>query len=416
MQELVYRLPVFDAALAALPSPPAKDIARDEPYWSAVRALYSHSDALINLENGFWGAMAEPVKSMLLYWTERVNFETTFLIRDRWPAMMDGIRGQIAAAMGCGIDEIELTRNATEALLALIGGYNRLEPGDTVLYSDLDYPCGRDAMEWLKARRGVTPVRLTIPEPATRESVLDTYAAALRAHPRTRLVLLSHVCYATGLVMPVRDIAAMAEAAGAGVIVDAAHSWGQLDFDVPSLGAGFAALNLHKWVGAPLGCGAIYIRRDGLGAIDPHLGDRSWPADDIRSRVHTGSPNFAAWATLPAALELHLKIGARAKEARLRALRDAWVTPARELPGVVIQTPDDPSMVAGITSFRLHGRTSKVDNNAIVAALRKRFGVFTVSRPGPDAGVVVRVTPAVFTRMSDVERLVEGLTVLSREG
>ena len=162
--------------------------------------------------------------------------------------------------------------------------------------------------------------------------MLDTYAAALRAHPRTRLVLLSHVCYATGLVMPVREIAAMAEAAGAGVIVDAAHSWGQLDFDVPSLGAGFAALNLHKWVGAPLGCGAIYIRRDSLGAIDPHLGDRCWPADDIRSRVHTGSPNFAAWATLPAALELHLKIGAQAKEARLRALRDAWVTPARELP------------------------------------------------------------------------------------
>jgi selenocysteine lyase/cysteine desulfurase len=318
--------------------------------------------------------------------------------------------------MGCGIDEIELTRNATEALLALVSGYNRLEPGDTVLYSDLDYPCGRDAMEWLRERRGVKPVRLTIPEPATRENVLDTYAAALRTHPRTRLVLLSHVCFATGLVMPVREIAAMADAAGAGVIVDAAHSWGMLDFDVPDLGAPFAALNLHKWIGAPLGCGAVYIRRGSLDAIDPYLGDRTWPASDIRSRVHTGSPNFAAWLTVPAALELHGKIGAHAKEARLRALRNAWAEPARALPGVQILTPADPSMTAGITSFRLHGRTSKADTDAIVAALRERFGVFTVMRPGPDAGEVVRVTPSILTRMTDVERLLEGLSGLAREG
>jgi selenocysteine lyase/cysteine desulfurase len=416
MPQLDYRLPEFDAALRTLRATPTANIAGDEPYWSAVRALYRQSDALVNLENGFWGAMAEPVKAMFLYWTERVNFETTLLVRQHWPQIMDGVRGKVAQAMGCGIDEIELTRNATEALLALVSGYNRLEPGDTVLYSDLDYPCGRDAMEWLRERRGVTPVRLTIPEPATRENVLDTYAAALRAHPRTRLVLLSHVCFATGLVMPVRDIAAMAEAAGAGVIVDAAHSWGMLDFDVPDLGAPFAALNLHKWIGAPLGCGAVCIRRGSLDAIDPYLGDRTWPASDIRSRVHTGSPNFAAWLTVPAALELHGKIGAHAKEARLRALRNAWAEPARALPGVQIMTPADPSMTAGITSFRLHGRTSKADNDAIVAALRERFGVFTVARPGPDAGEVVRVTPGIFTRMQDVERLLEGLSVLAREG
>jgi selenocysteine lyase/cysteine desulfurase len=216
--------------------------------------------------------------------------------------------------------------------------------------------------------------------------------------------------------MPVREIAAMADAAGAGVIVDAAHSWGMLDFDVPDLGAPFAALNLHKWIGAPLGCGAVYIRRGSLDAIDPYLGDRTWPASDIRSRVHTGSPNFAAWLTVPAALELHGKIGAHAKEARLRALRNAWAEPARALPGVQILTPADPSMTAGITSFRLHGRTSKADTDAIVAALRERFGVFTVMRPGPDAGEVVRVTPSILTRMTDVERLLEGLSGLAREG
>jgi len=82
---------------------------------------------------------------------------------------------------------------------------------------------------------------------------------------------------------------------------------------------------------------------------------------------------------------------------------------------VQIMTPDDPSMTAGITAFRLHGRATKAGCDAIVAALRERFGVFTVTRPGPDSGEVVRVTPALFSRMSDAERLLEGIEALSRE-
>ncbi|MDR5857475.1 aminotransferase class V-fold PLP-dependent enzyme [Caballeronia sp. LZ062] len=411
------RTPEFDAALRALPATPAPSpaLGTDETYWDAVRGLYRQTDAVVNLENGYWGAMAEPVKSVFHHWIDRVNDETTTLVRPHWPGIHDGLRERVAAAMGCGVEEIELTRNATEALLALISGYNRLSPGDTVLYSDLDYPCGKDAMEWLRERRGVTPVRITIPEPHGQEhfrrTVVRTYAQALRTHPRTRLVLLSHVCFATGLVMPVAELAALAREAGADVIADAAHSWGALDFDVPTLDVPFAALNLHKWIGAPLGCGAIYIRRGHLAAVDPYLGDRTWPADDIRSRVHTGSPNFAAWLTVPAALELHGRIGPHTKEARLRALRDAWVKPARALPGVRIMTPDDPSMTTGITAFRLDGRSAR----ATCDALRERFGLFTVTRPGPDAGDVVRVTPALFSRMSDVERLAEALGVLSRE-
>jgi selenocysteine lyase/cysteine desulfurase len=58
-----------------------------------------------------------------------------------------------------------LTRGATEALQALIGGYNKLKPGDTVLYADLDYSEMKNAMRWLEVRRGVKAVKLTFPEP-----------------------------------------------------------------------------------------------------------------------------------------------------------------------------------------------------------------------------------------------------------
>lgn len=412
MTHLLVDDPLFTAAIEAIPQPRGR-VESDEAFWDAVRGLYATTDAISNLENGFWGVMAEPVKDVYLRWTDRVNRENTFFIRAAWAEAAESVRTGLAEALACSPAEVVLTRGATEAMLALVSGYNGLRPGDTVLYCDLDYPSVRNAMAWLRERRGVEPASFAIPEPATRENVLEAYRRMLARHPRTRLVLLTHLSHCTGLVMPVREIAAMAREAGADVVVDAAHSWGQMDFDIADLDAPFVALNLHKWIGAPLGCGAMYIRKDRLGAIDRYLGDRDWPEDDIRSRIHTGSPNFAAWLALPAALALHRRIGARAKEARLRHLRNAWVAQARELPGVEILTPDDPAMVAGMTALRLRGATTSEHNEAIVATLRDTHGVLTVRRNGPERGDVVRVTPALFTRHADLDRLVVGLRALS---
>jgi len=76
----------------------------------------------------------------------------------------------VASFLQCDPQEIALTRGATEALQALIGGYNKLKPGDTVLYADLDYTEMKNAMRWLEIRRGVKAVKLTLPEPHGRET------------------------------------------------------------------------------------------------------------------------------------------------------------------------------------------------------------------------------------------------------
>ncbi len=60
------------------------------------------------------------------------------------------IRARVASELGVAVEEIALTRGATEALQALIGGYNRLRPGDAVLYADLDYDSMQAAMNWFR--------------------------------------------------------------------------------------------------------------------------------------------------------------------------------------------------------------------------------------------------------------------------
>lgn len=398
---------------AALPTPPASGVATDRGYWAAVRALYDVSPDIVNLENGYWGVMAEPVRREYLAQTDRINRENSFYARTRYGAEMEAARAAVAAALGCSTGEIAFTRGATEALQLLIGGYNKLKAGDSVIYADLDYDSMQYAMNWLKDRRGVDVVRFAIPEPATRAAVLQAYRQVLEANPKARLLLLTHVSHRTGLVMPIAEISAMAKARGVDVIVDAAHSWGQIDFQVGDLGADFVGFNLHKWIGAPLGCGVMYIKKGRLPDVDRALGDEDFPATDIRSRVHTGTANFAAFLSVAPALKLHQQIGVKAKQERLSHLRDYWVGRARGFKGLEILTPDEPGMYAGITSFRLAGKTTAADNNAVVAALRDKHGIFTVRRAGVAKGQCVRVSPALFTTEADLDKLVTALAALT---
>jgi isopenicillin-N epimerase len=89
------------------------------------------------------------------------------------------------------------------------------------------------------------------------------------------------------------------------------------------------------------------------------------------------------------------------------------VSRARPFKGLDILTPDEPGLSAAITSFRLAGKVSKADNEAIVARLRDEFKVLTVRRAGVAAGQCIRVTPALYTTEADLDRLVEALAVIT---
>ncbi|MGY8683210.1 aminotransferase class V-fold PLP-dependent enzyme [Bradyrhizobium sp. UFLA05-153] len=388
-------------------------IATDESYWRAVRGLYAVTPDVVNLENGFWGVMAEPVRREFIRQSDMVNYENSYYARQRSGVDFEAVRAKVAEAVGAAPEEIALTRGATEALQLLIGGYNRLKPGDTVLYADLDYDSMQYVMNALKARRGVDVVKFAVPEPATRQAVLDVYSRVLEASPKARLLLLTHISHRTGLVMPIAEIVRMAKAKGIDTIVDAAHSLGQLDFRMGELEADFVGFSLQKWIGAPIGVGFLYIKKDRLADIDCDMGDEDFPESDIRSRVHTGTVNFATVLTVPAAIALHQEIGAAAKQARLRYLRDYWVSRVRPFKDIEILTPDEAGMYGAITSFRLAARTSKDDNNAIVAKLRDGYKVHTVRRAGVAKGQCIRVTPALYTEEAHLNSLVEALAVIT---
>ena len=229
-----------------------------------------------------------------------------------------------------------------------------------------------------------------------------------------RLLLLTHLSHRTGLVVPVAEVARMAKARGIDVIVDAAHSWGQIDFNVRDLGVDFVGFNLHKWIGAPVGVGFLYIAKDRLADIDRDKGDEDFAADDVRSRVHTGTVNFATVLAIPAALALHQAIGVKAKGARLRYLRDRWVEP-RPLQG----DAGDPDAGRARHAWRHHGvpprrqDARRPTTTPSSRELRDKHKVLTVRRAGVAKGQCIRVSRALYSTEDDVDRLIEALAIVS---
>ncbi len=402
------------AACAATPAQDAHALASDERHWRHVADDFDVKSDITNLENGYWGIMARPVLEKYLAASRFVNRDNSFYARRRYDADYARVRARVARAVGAKSEEIALTRGATEALQGLINGYNRLRPGDAVMYADLDYYSMQAAMEALAARHGCDVVRLAIPEPVAHDDLVAFYDAALAANPKVLLMLLTHVSHRTGLLMPARAIIAAARRRGVDVIVDAAHSFGQIDMTLEDLGADFVGFNLHKWIGAPIGAGLMYIRPSRLADISPNPSSQG---DELRrtdGRVHTGTSNFAAFMTVPDALDYHDRIGPLAIAARLRHLRNLWVTAAKDVPGLQILTPDDERLHAGMTSFRFAGKTSVEDNKAIVERLVRDFGIFTVHRDGVAKGACVRVTPAIYNSAGDVLRLADALKKIAR--
>ncbi len=307
--------------------------ADNETHWQAIAGRYELEPGPINLENGYFGRMSRAVQAQYLEHVAFINRSNAVYVRQRFEQGENlEIRRQLAELINVDPASVAFTRNATEALQSLIRNYNRLLPGDQVLISDLEYDTVKGAMRWLAGARGVEVIEVCHTHPASFDSLVQTYRDAFVRHPRLKLMALTHVTHRTGLVMPVEAIARAAREHGVDVILDGAHALGQIEFNLAQLGIQFAGFNLHKWIGAPLTLGFMYIAPERLADIDPDMGEFHYPATDVRARTSYSTPNFPALMTLPRVFEEHRALGgSAAKGARVNYLRDAWVSQVRPL-------------------------------------------------------------------------------------
>jgi len=382
----------------------------DEAYWSTVRAQYTPSPDFINLENGYCGMPAKPVRAALQRYQDEVDREGAWFLRTRYPERHHQVLRSLAAFCGVDTGEIVLTRSAVESFNILIQGYP-FESGDEVLLASHDYDSVIATLGMLAARKGIRLRFVQVPlDPVSDDEIVALYEGAIGQ--RTRAVVLTHVVHRTGQIMPVARIAAMARRHGIDAIVDAAHSLGLLDYKIPALGAPFGMFNLHKWVGAPLGLGLLYIARERIADIAPLFGDVSHAPQDIAKLAHFGVVPPAPIMAIEDAIAFCNAIGVPSKEARLRYLSRYWMDRVRDVPGVRILTPRDPQRYCALGAFGIAGMPAE----EVAQALMARYRIFTVMRRAnefDDGCECVRVTPHLYTSLADLDALVAAIRELA---
>lgn len=374
----------------------------DEAYWATVRAQYAVSPDFINLENGFFGAQATPVHEALQRYETQVNMENAYFLRVRYADRRARVMDALTKFTGAEAGELLITRNLMESLNILIQGYP-FNAGDGVLLAEHDYDSVLEILEMVGARKSLALTRVSVPlDPDSDEQIVALYEHAITQ--RTRVLLITHMVHRTGQIMPVAKIAAMARCHGLDVMVDAAHSFAQLDYKLPDLGANFVGVNLHKWLGAPLGVGLLYIRKNRIADIAPLFGDVRLAADDINKLGHVGTVPPAPILAVADALAFHNSIGSHNKEARLRYLTQYWLSRVRTLPNVQAFTPRAAERSCAIAAFGITGMPAA----KLAERLMVEYRIFTVVREiaGREG---VRVTPHLFTTTAQLDLLVSAI-------
>lgn len=162
--------------------------------------------------------------------------------------------------------EIIFTKGCTEAinLVAYAWGRANLRPGDRVLASTMEHHSNLVPWQLACEAAGASIEPIPVDDACT----LDLEAFEAMLDERVKLVAVKHVCNASGTINPVAEIARLAHAVGAKVMVDGAQALAHAPVDVQALGVDFYAMAAHKVYG-PTGVGALYGRRELLEAMPP---------------------------------------------------------------------------------------------------------------------------------------------------
>ena len=378
--------------------------ADDEKYWKHIaNRYYIVSKDYINLENGYYGIQPKPVlqafqKNILL-----ANKEGARFARKIYPDTNTKIKNELAAFLQVSAEEIIITRNATEALNIAIQGYPFKE-GDEVLLNQLDYFSMIEAFRLLEKRGRIKVSSFEMPLlPANEDEIVEQYRKMIT--DKTKVILLTHVSNINGLIVPVKKIAAMAKEKGIDTITDSAHALGQLPFSLPALGSDFVGMNLHKWIGNPIGAGVLYIKKERIKEMNVLFGDVNTGDDNITKLAHFGTTPFAVIMTIPDSLAFHKLMNVEKVSKRLHYLKSIWINELNEVSNVEIVTP--PELSCAIASFRIKDkRTSDVAD-----LLFKQHTILTVGRAlGKDG--CIRVTPAVYTSADDIRKFVSAVRAI----
>ncbi|KAA0991354.1 aminotransferase class V-fold PLP-dependent enzyme [Dyadobacter aurulentus] len=385
------------------------DSSDNEDYWSVIQDAYTASKSeIIILNNGGVSPSPLAVQEALEKYNKAAAQGPSYYM---WRIMDKGrepLRQRLAKLAGCDAEEIAINRNATEALNTVIFGLP-LQKGDEIIGTIQDYPNMIQAWKQREMRDGLVYKQLSFDFPIENdEQIVKAFADAVT--PNTKIIHVTHIINWVGQIMPVKKICQMAHSKGIEVVVDGAHTFGLLDYRIPDLECDYFGTSLHKFLSAPVGSGMMWIKKDKIGKIWPLLCNSQPKSGDIRKFETLGTRSFPIEQAIGEAINFQEGIGSKRKQERVHFLKKYWAEKAAQIPGVKIHTSMKPEYSCAIAGVSVDGmKPEEVDGK-----LMKDYKIHTVGINWENIHCV-RVTPHVYTKLSDLDKLVGALEKIAKK-
>jgi isopenicillin-N epimerase len=337
-----------------------------EAYWTELRKQFLIPADEVYLNNGTVGSSPMPVLRAIFdgyYDTEKMAQSDP----EDYPiwgyAAWNEFRDPLAEFVGCTRDELALVRNATEANSYIANGLD-MKPGDEVLMTDQEHPGGEQPWNLRAKRYGIVVKKITLPKPVPdAAAVLNLVNEAIT--PRTRVLFFSHIPTVTGVVVPAKELCALARSKGILSAVDGAHVTGMMQLNVHEIGCDMYSSSPHKWLQAPKGTGFLYVRDEVIDRLWNTIVTAGWDEPKLRAErfQRIGSSNVPALLGLRAAVELANQIGMERIERRHRQMADyilkemvkrgaeSWTSPDAALRCAIASVNVPPIQIAEIENW-----------------------------------------------------------------
>jgi L-cysteine/cystine lyase len=314
------------------------------------------------------------------------------------------LRETIAAELQVETKNISLTEDTTVGCNIALWSVDWQE-GDRLLLSDCEHPGIIAIATQLKSRFGIELSYFSLQRTLNRSDAEAVEALSQQLHPRTRMAVVSHICWNTGQVIPLKQICQVCHSRGILVAVDAAQSVGVLPLDLANLEVDFYAFTGHKWWCGPLGTGGLYVRPEVFQqALPTFIGWRSivsgkpnvWQPDGQKFEV--ASSAYPLYGALRVAIAHANTWGDRSERyARICQLSRLLWQELSAIPQVRCLRETPPA--AGLVAFTIEDRSP----TEIMHKLESEQQILIRSIPNPEC---LRASVHYLTTEDDIDRLV----------
>lgn len=324
-----------------------------------------NDEPLVYLDNAATTQKPTQVLDVLRHYYEHDNANVhrgVHTLAERATADYENSREKVRAFINAKeTAEVLFTRGTTTGLNWLARSYGDafIKEGDEIVISYMEHHSNIIPWQQLVERTGAVLRYL----PLTDQGFIDMTAAKDIINEKTAIVSLAYVSNVLGVINPIKELAEIAHANNAVMIVDGAQATPHMAVDVQALDADFFAFSGHKMCG-PTGIGVLYGKRQWLEQMEPvefggemidfvNLFDSTWK--ELPWKFEAGTPNIAGTIALGAAVDYLNEIGMENIHRYEQELVDYVLPKLHEIDGITTYGPQDPKHHTGVIAFNLDG-------------------------------------------------------------